>query len=219
MNKGKLITWKEDRGFGFIKPNSGGKDLFLHISDLKDSAHRPQVGDTICYYPITENGKLRACNAFIVEAGNKPNLSSSSSNKRGKSSAANKYPFPSLEMLLLSTLPVMGSLHFAWMTNNFIPLILYPVMSLLTFALYAEDKSRAKRGDWRISEKMLHLCELAGGWWGGFVAQRRLHHKNIKTSYQVVFWTIVALHLIFWVDWLFLGGTIMKIFLDRNFEK
>lgn len=218
MNKGKLITWKDDRGFGFIKPNSGGKDLFLHISELKDSTHRPQVGDTICYYPITENGKLRACNAFILEARSLPFSSSVSLNKRGKSSTANK-SFPSLEMLLLSTLPVIGSLHFAWMTNNFIPLLLYPVMSLLTFALYAEDKSRAKRGDWRISEKMLHLCELAGGWWGGFIAQRRLRHKNLKNSYQIVFWAIVTFHLIFWVDWLFLGGTIVEIFLDRNFQR
>jgi uncharacterized membrane protein YsdA (DUF1294 family) len=88
------------------------------------------------------------------------------------------------------------------MTANPIPLILYPVMSVLTFALYADDKSRAKRGAWRTSEQTLHLCELAGGWIGGFIAQRKLRHKSIKSSYQIVFWAIVALHLIFWLGWL-----------------
>ncbi|WP_319423350.1 cold shock domain-containing protein [Pleurocapsa sp. FMAR1] len=36
LNKGELITWKDDRGFGFIKPNGGGKKVCLHISQLKD---------------------------------------------------------------------------------------------------------------------------------------------------------------------------------------
>jgi cold shock CspA family protein len=36
LRKGKLATWKDDRGFGFIKssdPIDGNKDIFLHISD------------------------------------------------------------------------------------------------------------------------------------------------------------------------------------------
>jgi uncharacterized membrane protein YsdA (DUF1294 family) len=120
---------------------------------------------------------------------------------------------------LLSILPLIGSLHFVWITANPIPLILYPVMSLLTFALYAGDKSRAKRGDWRTSERTMHLFELAGGWLGGFVAQRRLRHKNVKTSYQVVFWAIVTLHIAFWLDWLFFGGALIKVFLGSNFRR
>ncbi|MEA5536078.1 cold shock and DUF1294 domain-containing protein [Crocosphaera sp. XPORK-15E] len=211
LRQGKLIKWKDERGFGFIQPTDESLEVFLHISELKDSTRRPQVGDIICYYTVTENGKTRACNAFILGARIKKNSSSTSNN-------ISKYPFPILELLLLSSLPLIGSIHFTWITANPIPLILYPLMSFLTFALYANDKSRAKRGDWRISEQMLHLCELAGGWLGGFVAQRKLRHKNIKRSYQVVFWIIVTLHIAFWVDWLFLSGTIMKIFLRSNFK-
>ena len=29
---GKLKKWQGDRGFGFIQPNGGGADVFLHIS-------------------------------------------------------------------------------------------------------------------------------------------------------------------------------------------
>ena len=30
-----LALWNADRGFGFIGSNAGGRDVFLHISELK----------------------------------------------------------------------------------------------------------------------------------------------------------------------------------------
>jgi uncharacterized membrane protein YsdA (DUF1294 family) len=78
-------------------------------------------------------------------------------------------------------------------------------MSVVTYALYAEDKSSAKQKDWRTSERTLHLFEIAGGWMGGFIAQRTLRHKNQKKSYQAVFWAIVTSHYVAWLLWLFLG--------------
>ena len=93
-------------------------------------------------------------------------------------------------------------------TSNLIPFILYPAMSLVTFVLYAGDKARAQKGNWRTLEKTLHWCELAGGWLGGFIAQRKLHHKNRKESCQIVFWGIVLTHHIAWLGWLLLGKTI-----------
>lgn len=90
-------------------------------------------------------------------------------------------------------------------TNNLLPLILYPVMSLVTFALYSDDKSRPQKGNWRKSDKTLHLWELAGGWLGRFMAQRKLPHKSHKEADQIVFWGIVIVHQAFWLGWLFLG--------------
>lgn len=87
MVKGVLKTWKEDRGFGFIKPDDGGKDIFIHISAIKGASRRPIMGDVI-YYQITKDnrGKFKAINAQIegqdnidAEAGNL--LTSSSTNK------------------------------------------------------------------------------------------------------------------------------------------
>lgn len=208
--RGQLKKWNDERGFGFIQPLDGSSDVFLHISELKDATRRPQVNDTIYYYTVADrNGKLRACNAFILGARKKSNSLSNYSKNLAKSKAFPIYPLPILKLLLLSILPSIGSVHFAIKTGNILPLILYPLMSLLTFFLYAEDKSRAKRGNWRISEETLHFFELAGGWIGGFAAQRKLRHKSIKQSYQIIFWSIVIIHYIVWFIWLLFGKMII----------
>lgn len=65
-DKGQLTSWKDDRGFGFIKPEGGGKNVFLHISALPRDCRRPQIGDTILYEKVTQpDGKVRAAKAFI----------------------------------------------------------------------------------------------------------------------------------------------------------
>ena len=66
MVKGVLRTWKEDRGFGFVKPSDGGKDIFIHISALKGVSRRPITGDVIYYQIAKDNrGKYKAINAQI----------------------------------------------------------------------------------------------------------------------------------------------------------
>jgi uncharacterized membrane protein YsdA (DUF1294 family) len=68
------------------------------------------------------------------------------------------------------------------------------LVSLLTYFFYRSDKRRAEDGDWRVPESSLHLLELVGGWPGAFLAQRTLRHKTAKTSFQLIFWSIVILY-------------------------
>jgi cold shock protein len=67
--KGVLKTWKADRGFGFIKPEDGGQDIFIHISSINQANRRPVRGDVI-YYDIAKDtqGKFKAVNATIEGA-------------------------------------------------------------------------------------------------------------------------------------------------------
>lgn len=68
-DRGTLMRWNDDRGFGFIRPQSGGKEIFLHITALSTGSRRPQVGDVIYYTPTADQtGKLRAMNAHIQGA-------------------------------------------------------------------------------------------------------------------------------------------------------
>jgi cold shock CspA family protein len=64
--KGILVRWVEDKGFGFMKPENGANDIFIHISALKGMSRKPIVGDVIHYQIcIAESGKTCAINANI----------------------------------------------------------------------------------------------------------------------------------------------------------
>jgi cold shock CspA family protein len=64
--QGVLKTWKRDLGFGFIKPDDGSQDVFLHISAIRKAIREPSVGDIILYQPsLQSDGRIRAVNASI----------------------------------------------------------------------------------------------------------------------------------------------------------
>jgi uncharacterized membrane protein YsdA (DUF1294 family) len=90
----------------------------------------------------------------------------------------------------------------------------YLVMSLLCYWVYDIDQQRAVLRQRRIPESVLHLIELLGGWPGGFIAQRVLHHKSRKVTYQLVFWCIAGLHAAAWTDLLGFNGKWTKALLE-----
>jgi uncharacterized membrane protein YsdA (DUF1294 family) len=52
------------------------------------------------------------------------------------------------------------------------------IINLIAFALYGTDKSKAKRGKWRISEKTLIGIALIGGSVGAFLGMHAFRHKT-----------------------------------------
>jgi len=117
-----------------------------------------------------------------------------------------------LLLMLLCALPLFGSLSLWWKGISIIPLVAYGAVSLLTFLLYWHDKRRARAEGQRIPENVLHALELAGGWPGALLAQQLLRHKTRKVSYQTLFWLIVALHQVYWIDRLFLENSLLSLF-------
>jgi uncharacterized membrane protein YsdA (DUF1294 family) len=75
-------------------------------------------------------------------------------------------------------------------------------LSVLAFFAYRSDKLRAEAGAWRIPESTLQIFGLVGGWPGAFLAQRKFRHKTSKTSFQVVYWSVVVAHQFVAVDFL-----------------
>ncbi|QYJ90494.1 excalibur calcium-binding domain-containing protein [Shewanella halotolerans] len=67
MERGTLVRWNDDKGFGFIKPNTpNAQDVFIHISALKQMARKPVVGDEIVYQSQQQSdGKIKAVKASI----------------------------------------------------------------------------------------------------------------------------------------------------------
>lgn len=66
---GKVVKWIENKGFGFIAPNKGDKQIFVHISSFDINANRkPIVGDTVYYY-LSKDKSGRPCAASAKIAG------------------------------------------------------------------------------------------------------------------------------------------------------
>ena len=47
--KGKITSWNDDKGYGFITPLSGGKQIFIHISALSNRNRRPELNEVVTY--------------------------------------------------------------------------------------------------------------------------------------------------------------------------
>lgn len=68
--KGTLKKWLDDKGYGFINPDKGSKDVFVHISAFdRDIPRKPKAGDTIYFHVTRDNkGKTKAVDAVIEGA-------------------------------------------------------------------------------------------------------------------------------------------------------
>lgn len=58
-------------------------------------------------------------------------------------------------------------------------------VSIVAFFAYAIDKEKAKRGAWRIPEKVLLTLSLIGGAVGGYLAMNTVRHKTKKWYFHV----------------------------------
>jgi cold shock CspA family protein len=46
---GKITKWNDDRGFGFIIPNGGGQQVFVHIKSFTNRRRRPVENEIVSY--------------------------------------------------------------------------------------------------------------------------------------------------------------------------
>lgn len=68
MATGKIKWFNADKGYGFIEPDDGGKDLFVHISALEGSGIKNvSEGDPLDYDVVEgRNGKPQAENIVAL---------------------------------------------------------------------------------------------------------------------------------------------------------
>ncbi len=76
-----------------------------------------------------------------------------------------------------------------------VALAIIAVMSLVAYVTYCIDKSRAIRGQWRISEKVLLLMALCGGAFGATIAMYTVRHKNRKWYFVATNVLSILLHI------------------------
>jgi CspA family cold shock protein len=63
MAEGTVKFFNSQKGFGFIQPTDGSKDVFVHISAVERSGMGTLVeGQKVSYEIVTERGKQAAAN-------------------------------------------------------------------------------------------------------------------------------------------------------------
>lgn len=186
-SQGTITSWNDEKGFGFITPAHGTKDVFLHIRALPPGRPRPVGGETVSYdLTYDEQKRLRAMRAEIIGQGH----------GFFRVHAGLLFPAAFLLAVLAATLAQVLP---PWVA------IVYFSASAVTALAYAADKMKAQDGAFRISETTLHWLEAAGGWPGALVAQRVFRHKTRKRPFQIIFWLIVLAHLALW------GGRLVSV--------
>jgi CspA family cold shock protein len=65
---GSVMTYFEEKGFGFLRPDGGGKDIFFHISRLHQGQATELVPGTRVSYDLgmDRNGKIAASSIRIL---------------------------------------------------------------------------------------------------------------------------------------------------------
>lgn len=196
LHKGILVMWNDLKGFGFVRPDDGDEDHFIHISAFKKGmSRRPEIGDELRFRPDGQSGKKRAVFAVIQGVDYEPPPA-----PKPFSLMPKRRPW---FINLLIFIPLASSFYLLIAARNPLPFFFYTALSLLTMFIYATDKANAATHRWRVPEGYLHILELMGGWPGALLAQNEFRHKTRKSLYQILFRVIIAVHLLGWAAYFY----------------
>jgi len=68
MAQGTVKWFNSTKGFGFIQPDEGGADVFVHISAVERAGMRSlNEGQKLSYELATERGRTSAADLQVIE--------------------------------------------------------------------------------------------------------------------------------------------------------
>ncbi|MFN3912866.1 DUF1294 domain-containing protein [Hyphomonas sp.] len=182
--RGRLINWSDERGFGFLAPDGGGQDVFVHASAFAKEGRHIEIG---LEYEFTvdfgKDGRPKAKRVTrVVVAKAAPSLLSQIVQRGPRFLVIPAFLF--IVLAIASVQPISEN----WF-------VIYGVASVACFAGYGLDKLAANQKAWRVSETILLLIGLVGGWPGGILGQEIFRHKTQKRSFRTLFWMSVAINM------------------------
>jgi uncharacterized membrane protein YsdA (DUF1294 family)/cold shock CspA family protein len=183
MQKGTLIEWDDDRGFGFIRSDGPDGKIFVHISAF-ETGRRPQRGERLSFATgIGRDGKAAARQAWVegISGEQRPNHPSHFDRNDYRVWAA-------AGLLVLVFVSIVLDRAPFWL------IVPYAIMGGASWLAYWMDKQAAIAGRWRISEAGLHGLDAVFGIIGGLLAQQVFRHKTSKPGFAFTTGGIAFLH-------------------------
>lgn len=181
--EGRLVSWDDARGFGFIEAGGFAQPVFVHAKFLRQRHPRPEAGDRLSFAKgVGRDGGPAAVDVEIVGAPTPP-----------------KTP-PRRGMLDISRLAaavailVGAGLAYAlgrapvWFPG------VYFAMTLGSGLAYWLDKVFAREQRPRVRESMLHFSDALFGIAGGLFAQHVFRHKTRKRGFIAMTRLIFVAH-------------------------
>ena len=68
MPTGRVKFFNTDRGYGFIAPDDGGPDVFVHVHDVEAAGMKILVADQLVAYEVglARDGRSKAVNLRLL---------------------------------------------------------------------------------------------------------------------------------------------------------
>lgn len=179
--RGVVVSFDSDRGFGFVRVTGFPEEVFLHVSDVRGH-RRVRPGQRLTLDILPSDRGPRAVRVVPGRAGLTPALAAALG----------------LVAFLAVTLVGLRALGAPWWLCLLLPL------NTAAFAAFAEDKRRAARTNHsirRIPESVLLGLAAVGGSLGGLAAMLGLRHKTRKTRFLVPFALVLLAQVAFLIAW------------------
>lgn len=183
-SRGRLVSWNDERGFGFIAPDDGGGDVFVHANAFVKEGKHIEIGRVYEFdLDVGDDGRRKGKRVALL--------------------TAEKNSLDFIDILLQRGprfLVIPAFIFIALAVASSVPVsmnwwLIYAVASFTCFIGYGLDKHAAQNRQWRVSETVLLLLGLAGGWPGGLIGQEVFRHKTQKKTFRTLFWMSVAINM------------------------
>jgi cold shock CspA family protein len=86
-SKGKITSWKSDKGYGFITPSEGAKQVFVHISSFRSRSPRPEVNQLVTF-TLSADQQGRTCAVDVARENEQVRLKKSPKNRPSRAKSA-----------------------------------------------------------------------------------------------------------------------------------
>jgi uncharacterized membrane protein YsdA (DUF1294 family)/cold shock CspA family protein len=183
---GKVVHWRDDKGFGFIVPDNDKQQLFFHIRDFADTKIRPAEGARLQFsLGVDKHGRPLATQLAVITP-------AAMATAKNEPVVIDLDYTQDVALYFRCAFLVLVVIALLFGTLPYVLPILYIEASLFTYWLYQADKTAAiARQRQRLPEQSLQLFSLIGGWPGALLAQKKLAHKRRKFLFQREFLLVI----------------------------